>query len=132
VAGRLATYRDNPELLTAPPPREKPGDPEPASAPARRPGGNADLPQWFRELDTDGDGQVGLYEWRLGAGRLASEFSLLDPDGDGLLTPDELRRFLQMHPESPYAAATLPPPAGGGQPWHPARRSPGVANRPPK
>lgn len=58
------------------------------AATADRPGS---LPSWFRELDTDGDGQIGLYEWRTGE-RPINEFKVLDLDGDGLLTPDEYRR----------------------------------------
>jgi hypothetical protein len=48
------------------------------------------LPPWFKELDTDRDGQVGLDEWRA-AGRPVEEFSQYDLNGDGLITPDEVR-----------------------------------------
>jgi EF hand len=51
------------------------------------------LPDWFAKLDTDGDGQVGLYEWRK-AGRPVDEFARMDLDGDFLLTPEELLSFL--------------------------------------
>ncbi len=49
------------------------------------------LPQWFRDLDEDGDGQVGLNEWRT-ARRPIAEFNEYDFDGDGLITPRELAR----------------------------------------
>lgn len=49
------------------------------------------LPDWFTELDSDKDGQVGLYEWRQ-AGRKTADFNDLDADGDGLLAPRELLR----------------------------------------
>lgn len=49
------------------------------------------LPDWFTELDTDRDGQVGLYEWRA-AGRKTADFNLLDADGDGLIAPREWLR----------------------------------------
>src|SRR5205823_3168110 len=46
------------------------------------------LPDWFYQLDTDGDGQVGLYEWRM-AGLSTALFREMDLDHDGLLTPAE-------------------------------------------
>lgn len=49
------------------------------------------LPDWFAELDTDKDGQVGLYEWRA-AGRKTADFNALDADGDGLIAPREWLR----------------------------------------
>lgn len=66
------------------------------SDPAAAKGG---LPGWFTDLDTDADGQVGLYEWRV-AGRAIGEFTEMDGDGDGLLTPGEYRR---------YAGRAVPP-----------------------
>ena len=56
------------------------------------------LPQWWRELDTDHDGQIGLYEWRKG-GRSIEEFIKLDRNGDGLLTADEYRRATKLAPD---------------------------------
>ena len=114
VAGRLAVYRDNPELFLAPPskadrPPESAPEPMPARAAVPRPETTDGLPAWFRGLDADGDGQVGLYEWRKTGGRSAAEFVALDENGDGLLTADELQRFLRANPASPYAAAALPP-----------------------
>jgi hypothetical protein len=53
------------------------------------------LPQeldWFQQLDTDHDGQVGLYEWRAG-GRPISEFDKRDLNGDGFLTPEEVLKY---------------------------------------
>jgi hypothetical protein len=66
------------------------------------------LPKWFVSLDTNNDGQIGLYEWRL-AGRPSDEFLRLDLSGDGLLTPREFRRFLKANPNSPYQKDELPP-----------------------
>lgn len=50
------------------------------------------IPEWYKALDEDGDGQVGLYEWRR-AGLPMAEFRKLDLDGDGLFTPFELKRI---------------------------------------
>ncbi len=49
------------------------------------------VPAWFQELDTDGDGQVGLDEWRA-AGRTLDGFRAFDPNDDGIITPQELLR----------------------------------------
>ena len=49
------------------------------------------LPPWFAQLDTDKDGQVGLYEWKQ-AGRSQSEFQTWDLNGDGFITVEEAMR----------------------------------------
>lgn len=48
-----------------------------------------ELPAWFEELDTDHDGQVGLYEWKA-SGRPISEFLAMDRNNDGFLTVAEV------------------------------------------
>jgi len=50
------------------------------------------VPAWVAKLDTDMDGQVSLFEWRL-AGRPTAEFQDMDLNGDGLLTKDEYKRW---------------------------------------
>jgi Ca2+-binding EF-hand superfamily protein len=47
------------------------------------------LPDWFKRYDTDGDGQIGLYEWKA-AGQPLARFLALDLNGDGFLTADEV------------------------------------------
>jgi Ca2+-binding EF-hand superfamily protein len=47
------------------------------------------LPDWFRQYDTDGDGQIGLYEWKA-AGQPIAKFLEMDLNRDGFLTPDEV------------------------------------------
>ncbi len=47
------------------------------------------LPSWFKELDIDKDGQIGLYEWRA-AEKDVPEFFGLDFNRDGLITPIEM------------------------------------------
>lgn len=50
------------------------------------------LPPWFEQLDTDKDGQIGLYEWRK-AGKSLEEFAEIDANGDGFITFEEALRF---------------------------------------
>jgi hypothetical protein len=50
---------------------------------------NVKLPDDYRSRDTDGDGQIGLYEWPRTD---YSGFLRLDLNGDGFLTPRELVR----------------------------------------
>lgn len=79
----------------------------------------------FESLDTDGDGQVGLYEWRA-AGRSLAEFRRLDTDGDGLLTRREMQVemplrassfstpvFAKVDGSNPIGVANLPVPLIG-------------------
>jgi hypothetical protein len=46
------------------------------------------LPPWFEKLDTDGDDQVSLAEWKAG-GRSLAEARKYDLDRDGFITPRE-------------------------------------------
>jgi EF hand len=101
---RMGGYRENPASLSAgrPQPEEKPESPLPKKeAPPS-------LPKWYFELDDDRDGQVGLYEWRSVGQRPLEEFAAVDRDGDGLLTPYELKCLTKAEPKSPYLKASLP------------------------
>jgi Ca2+-binding EF-hand superfamily protein len=51
-----------------------------------------ELPPWFKQLDTDHDMQIGLYEWKAG-GRSIEEFMRIDRNNDGFLTVDEVLRW---------------------------------------
>jgi lysophospholipase L1-like esterase/Ca2+-binding EF-hand superfamily protein len=51
------------------------------------------LTAWFRGLDTNNDGQIGLSEWRA-AGLSLADFQKLDGNGDGFLTPREIRAYV--------------------------------------
>jgi Ca2+-binding EF-hand superfamily protein len=51
---------------------------------------------WFEELDTDKDGQIGLYEWRAG-GRSLAEFRAIDTNGDGFITAEEAVRWVRKN-----------------------------------
>jgi Ca2+-binding EF-hand superfamily protein len=63
-----------------------------AAAPAPK------VPDWFRRLDEDADGQVGLYEWKK-AGRPVAEFLAIDRNGDGFIEVKELLAYMSEHPE---------------------------------
>jgi Ca2+-binding EF-hand superfamily protein len=54
-----------------------------------------ELPAWFAQLDTDKDGQVGLYEWKKAGGDIR-KFMEMDRNGDGFLTVEEVLRYQKM------------------------------------
>jgi hypothetical protein len=66
------------------------------------------LPDWFRQYDTDGDGQIGLYEWKA-AGQPVARFLAMDNNGDGFLTPDEVLAALPPK-EAPQVAKEVQKP----------------------
>lgn len=52
-----------------------------------------DLPAKYSELDTDFDGQIGLYEWIVSRRDELELFDDIDADADSFLTPRELADF---------------------------------------
>ena len=86
-----------------------------------------ELPAWFKQLDLDGDGQIGLYEWRR-AGKPIEEFMAMDRNEDGFLTVEEVLYAVarkstkgsdvQMASFSPGNGATMsnPDPSANGLP----------------
>jgi Ca2+-binding EF-hand superfamily protein len=64
-----------------------------------------ELPSWFAELDTDHDGQIGLYEWKA-SGRSLQEFYELDRNDDGFLTIDEVLHAVTQAPNQTIAHST--------------------------
>jgi Ca2+-binding EF-hand superfamily protein len=89
-----------------------------------------ELPAWFKQLDVDGDGQVGVYEWHR-AGKSLEEFQALDRNGDGFLTVEEVLYDQALVKKEgtkadPQLVAGLNPGKGPGQP---AYASAGPASR---
>lgn len=91
---------------------ETPGERRPEDRPDERSSGNrsqykppapfrarqtarltVDLPPKYSELDTDFDGQVGLYEWITARRENLQQFDDIDIDVDGVLTPRELKLY---------------------------------------
>ncbi len=66
-------------------------------------GATAPLPAWFADLDPQGTGRVSADRWRA-SGRTGEEFQLIDADGDGFLTPREVRSYLAR--SAPPASAS--------------------------
>ena len=104
---RMSGYRENPTALSAGRPQPSASEEKSESIPDKKEAPPS-LPKWYRELDDDRDGQVGLYEWRTVGQRPLEEFSAVDRDGDGLLTPYELKCLTKAEPKSPYLKASLP------------------------
>jgi Ca2+-binding EF-hand superfamily protein len=71
------------------------------------------LPDWFTQLDTDQDAQIGLYEWKV-SGRSLDEFNKIDRNGDGFLTVDEVLYYEASQGRGPPVAADGAPTEGGG------------------
>jgi len=61
-----------------------------------------DIPAWFRQLDTDRDGQVGLYEWKV-SGRSIQEFKQYDRNNDGFITIEEVRYYMAQQAKNASA-----------------------------
>jgi Ca2+-binding EF-hand superfamily protein len=51
------------------------------------------LPPKYSELDSDYDGQIGLYEWLVSKRAELNQFDTIDTNRDGLLTPQELKSY---------------------------------------
>ncbi len=100
-APRSATPPGPRSTATLPPPEQ------PALAPSgkRSEKQSATLPEWFRRLDTDQDGQVALYEWK-DAGLPVEVFQNVDGTGDGLITREEVVRYLKHTTQQSPAVIT--------------------------
>ena len=69
------------------------------------------LPPWFKDYDTETDGQVALYQWKDKYGTV-EDFRKLDLNEDGFITVEELIR------SGHFATSTgnAPPTVGGLRP----------------
>ncbi len=65
------------------------------------------LPDTYKNLDTDYDGQIALYEWRKGKRGTISQFVQYDTDGDGFLIAKELAKTVAATPATAAASATV-------------------------
>ena len=83
-----------------------------------------ELPQWFKDYDKDGDGQVALFEWRERSdGRPIAEFQKMDRNGDGLLTAEEVLSYLKIQVASTGSLSD-------SMNFSMSRQSPGINNNP--
>lgn len=75
-----------------------------------------ELPAWFKQMDTDNDGQISIYEWRT-AGRPLKDFPKMDRNDDGYLTINEVLFYVKENPkEKDIQVAKTPPVASPGTP----------------
>ncbi len=66
-----------------------------------------DLPPKYSELDTDFDGQVGLYEWITARRDSLQQFDDIDINVDGVLTPKELKFYDDVSAKGSQQLATF-------------------------
>jgi Ca2+-binding EF-hand superfamily protein len=75
-----------------------------------------DLPPWFTQYDKDGDGQIGLYEWKA-TGQPLRDFLAMDRNGDGFLTVEEVLAYQAQQKKgnggNGMMAGNSPSPGGG-------------------
>jgi EF-hand domain pair/EF hand len=65
-----------------------------------------DIPAWFEQLDTDRDGQVGMYEW-VKDGRSVEDFQRLDRNDDGFLTVEEVMADVRAQSRQPGDSTSM-------------------------
>jgi hypothetical protein len=82
-----------------------------------------ELPPWFRQMDTDNDGQVGLYEWKRAGGKV-DDFFAIDINSDGFITVEEALRSVGKLNTATLAAAETAQTDGTVQPNSPRGNGP--------
>src|SRR6185369_4180016 len=78
-----------------------------------------ELPGWFKELDTEAEGQVALYQWKR-SGRPIEDFLAMDRNNDGFLTVEEVLSFMAKNKDKAKQIAAgkaiVSKPAGAAEP----------------
>jgi hypothetical protein len=87
-----------------------------------------ELPAWFKDADTDQDGQVGLYEWKA-KGWAIEEFQKMDRNNDGFLTVEEVLRYQKDQLGASGTAVAAASPGDGGFATAAGNGPPGFGNR---
>jgi hypothetical protein len=64
------------------------------------------LPDWFKKMDTNGDGQVSLDEWKA-AGRPLAEARKYDLDRDGFITAREAIKIAEIESRLKFVKGTI-------------------------
>jgi EF hand len=92
------------------PPQLPPPESEERQRPTIYRAGNLPRDFPYARLDTDLDGQIGLYEWKAGGMRIG-EFLTMDLNGDGFLTVEEFYRWRKQSQEEAAKSMGLNPAA---------------------
>ncbi len=87
--------------------RENRSTPPPLFKPRERERMTLDLPEELVEVDSDRDGQVGLYEWIVARRDELELFDRMDRDSDGLLTPGEVVAWKSRQEEADSRSSTV-------------------------
>ncbi len=86
--------------------RDNRSTPPPVFRPRERQRMTLDLPDDYADVDTDLDGQIGLYEWIVARRDQLELFDDMDRDSDGLLTPRELAAWKRANDKSGQESTT--------------------------
>jgi hypothetical protein len=81
--------------------------PPPAFKPRDRERITVDLPENYAEVDSDLDGQIGLYEWIVARRNDLELFDEIDGNADGLLTPRELSAWDKLKDDAGKTSLTV-------------------------
>jgi len=72
--------------------------------------------EWFKKVDTDGDGTISRQEAEANAPRLAKRFDEIDANHDGKITPEELHAARKAMRERRHGGEPQPQSGGEAQP----------------